>query len=153
MGWITSCIKNENNSIFSGTFVIFSSIHLTLVGGGVMHLWVLIKLLLIVGNTVVLWHVMEQKIHKAMYSYACERISGSTSDYWTVVPIIFPRPVTPTGGWQVLLSKLLVKRWRVQFMVVLVSLAIQSFFCFLQNSHKYGVGSIRKTPHSPRSIE
>ena len=64
---------------------------------------------------------------------------------------------SPTSGRVVLHSKLVDGGCRVQFPVVLVNLVFGVFPGFLWDSHKYGLGSLRKFPHrehstySPRS--
>ena len=59
---------------------------------------------------------------------------------------ISPRRRFPPVNRAFLPSKLEDGRCRVQSSVKLVNLAVQSFPCFLQNSSKYWLGSLRMTP-------
>ena len=49
----------------------------------------------------------------------------------------------PTSGRAVLCSKLVDGKCQAQSPIMLVDLAVRSY---LQNSHKYGLGSLRETP-------
>ena len=61
---------------------------------------------------------------------------------WGIVLKFF----NPTSGGVVLHSKLVHGRIRVQFPIAFVDLIVRSFPWFSRNSHKYGLGSLRKTP-------
>ena len=68
----------------------------------------------------------------------------------TLKIICFLMMFSYTSGWTILPSKLLDCRYRVQFPVALVDLAVRRS---LQNSLKYGLGFLRKDPpppHKPR---
>ena len=54
--------------------------------------------------------------------------------------------LSPTSDRAVLLSKLVDERCRVQFLVSPIDSSVRSVPCFLRNSHKYRLGSFRKTP-------
>ena len=59
--------------------------------------------------------------------------------------VCIPLCICFTSGGVVLRSKLLDRRCRVQFLVVLVNLASRSFPWFLRNSRKYGLWSFKMT--------
>ena len=69
-----------------------------------------------------------------------------TNDIMKYIISIKTGLVSLISGRMVLPSKLVDGRHRVQSPVAQVDLAIQNFPCFLRNSHKYGRGSLKKTP-------